>query len=249
MTTGLETVLVVGFGQACMDYVGHVPRYPAEDAKIELDELYAGCGGPAATALVTLARWGTETAFLGSISDDAFGVQIVRDLQKEGVDLSGLKITPGLSSQFAFIAVSRDAGQRTIFWRRSNAPEPTSDQVSLDPFPHARVLHIDGLMLSAAGAAAEAAQRRGMTVVMDAGTLRDGSLDLIAHVDVLIASEPFADALAGSGESYAQTLDKMKRMGPDQVVITLGSKGSVGLDGQGIPFLILNCIPVDTEFT
>ena len=73
-----------------------------------------------------------------------------------------------------------------------------------------------------------------MTVVMDAGTLRDGSLDLIAHVDVLISSEPFADALAHSGESYAQTLDKMKRMGPDQVVITLGSKGSVGLDGKGI---------------
>ncbi len=73
-----------------------------------------------------------------------------------------------------------------------------------------------------------------MTVVMDAGTLREGSLDLVARVDVLIASEPFAEAMAGSGESHEQTLKKMRQMGPRQAVITLGPKGSVGLDGSGM---------------
>lgn len=229
-----ESVQVVGLGQVCVDYVGHVPDYPTEDTKVELEGLFTGCGGPAATALVTLTRWGVRTSFLGSISDDAFGLRIVEGLQNEGVDISLLNVTPGLSSQFAFIAVSREAGQRTIFWQRSSAPELSPGHVGLEPFPNARILHVDGLMLEAAQAAAEQAVRRNMTVVMDAGTLRQGSLDLISRVHVLIASEPFAHALAGTDRSYEEVLQELREMGPRQVVITLGAKGSVGLDPDGI---------------
>ena len=39
MRKGLESVEVVGLGQVCVDYVGLVPTYPAEDSKIELRRL------------------------------------------------------------------------------------------------------------------------------------------------------------------------------------------------------------------
>ena len=87
-------------GQACVDYVGRVPVYPIEDSKMELEGLFTSCGGPAATALVTLAGLGVPTSFLGSIGDDPFGVQIADSLEKERVNISFLKITPGHSSQF-----------------------------------------------------------------------------------------------------------------------------------------------------
>ncbi|MFO7986871.1 MAG: PfkB family carbohydrate kinase, partial [Desulfatiglandaceae bacterium] len=190
-----QSVQVVGLGQACVDYVGRVPVYPAEDRKVELEEFFTSCGGPAATALITLGRLGVPTAFVGSVSDDPFGIRITDTLQKEGVNISALKVTPGYSSQFAFIAVTGDKGKRTIFWKRSNAPGLTAKDVSLNSFPHARILHVDGLMVEAAKAAAEQAKMRGLTVVMDAGNLREGSLDLISRVDILIASQPFAEAL------------------------------------------------------
>jgi len=229
-----ERVQVVGLGQVCVDYVGRVPGYPVEDSKTELEELFTSCGGPAATALVTLARSGVATSFLCSISDDPFGVQIVETLGKEGVDTSCLKITPGCTSQFAFIAVTRGEGKRTIFWSRSSVPELTPKEVSLDRFPEARILHLDGLMLDAGKEAALQARQRDMTVVMDAGTLRDGSLDLVKRVDVLIASEAFAEALAGDGGSVQSALKKLMKMGPREVVITLGARGSIGLDGHGM---------------
>jgi len=230
----LQSVQVVGLGQVCVDYVGRVPTYPVEDSKMELEGLFISCGGPAATALVTLANLRVPTSFLGSISDDPFGVQIVDSLEKEGVDISFLKITPGHSSQFAFIAVTVGDGKRTIFWNRSSAPELTPKEVLLDRFPGARILHIDGLMLDAGEEAAEQAKRRGMTVVMDAGTLREGTLDLVSRVDILIASEAFADALVGAEAPRQRALEKLRELGPRQVMITLGAKGSIGLDRNGI---------------
>jgi ribokinase len=227
-------VQVVGLGQVCVDYVGRLPGYPAEDSKTELGELFTSCGGPAATALVALARSGVSTSFLGSISDDPFGVQIIETLEKEEVDTSCLKITPGYTSQFAFIAVTRGEGKRTIFWSRSSAPELTPHDVSLDRFPHARILHLDGLMLDAGREAALQARERDMTVVMDAGTLREGSLDLVKRVDVLIASEDFAESLAGGGGSVQSALEPLMDMGPREVVITLGARGSIGLSGHGM---------------
>jgi len=221
-------------GQACVDYVGRVPAYPVEDSKIELEGLFISCGGPAATALVTLAKLGVPTSFLGSISDDPFGIQIADSLEKEGVNISFLKITPGRSSQFAFIVVTMGEGKRTIFWNRSSAPALTPKEVSLDRFPSARILHLDGLMLDAGKEAAEQAKNREMTVVMDAGTLREGTLDLVSRVDVLIASEPFADALVGVEAPRQKALEGLRELGPRQVVITLGAKGSVGLDRSGI---------------
>jgi ribokinase len=229
-----EGIQVVGLGQACVDYVGRVPGYPAEDSKIELEALYASCGGPAATALVTLARAGIAASFLGSISDDPFGVQIADTLKKEGVDTSCLKITPGCTSQFAFIAVTKGDGKRTIFWRRGSAPELSPDEVSLKRFPGARILHLDGLMVNAGKEAASQAKQRDMTVVMDAGTFREGTLDLVKRVDVLIASEAFAGPLFGPGGSYETVLEKLRAMGPRQAVITLGVRGSVGLDRHGM---------------
>jgi len=227
-------IQVVGLGQVCVDYVGHVPGYPVEDSKTELEGLDTRCGGPAATALVTLARAGIATSFLGSISDDPFGVQIVDALKEEHVDISCLKITPGHTSQFAFIAITRGKGQRTIFWRRGSAPELTPEEVSLDAFPNARILHLDGLMVNAGKEAALQAKQRNMTVVMDAGTLREGTLDLVTRVDVLIASKAFAEFLPGAGGSHQRALEKLRDLGPRQAVITLGDRGSIGLDQGGI---------------
>ena len=234
MERELQLVQVVGLGQACVDYVGRVPVYPVEDSKMELEGLFISCGGPAATALVTLARLGVPTSFLGSISDDPFGVQIADSLKEERVNISFLKITPGHSSQFAFIAVTIGEGKRTIFWNRSSTPELTPKEVSLDRFPGARILHLDGLMLDAGKEAAEQAKKRGMTVVMDAGTLREGTLGLLSRVDILIVSEPFADALVGAEAPRQKALEGLREMGPRQVVITLGAKGSIGLDRSRI---------------
>jgi ribokinase len=223
-----EDIEVVGLGQACVDYLGRVSSYPCEDGKVELLDLRSQCGGPASTALVTLSRLGVKTSFLGSISDDPIGVEILKGLRGGRVDLSSLKITPGHTSQFAFIAISRESGNRTIFWHRGSVPPLKKEDVDLSPFVGARVLHLDGLMIEASIEAARQAKARGLKVVLDAGTMRDGSLELVSQIDVLIASARFAVPLVGEDSPAEKALEALSPFGPKEIVITLGSKGSVG---------------------
>ena len=219
---------VVGLGQACVDYLGRVPSYPREDGKVELLDLQSQCGGPASTALVTLSRLGIKTSFLGSISDDPNGVEILKALRVDRVDVSFLKITPGYTSQFAFIAISRESGNRTIFWHRGSVPHLKKGEVDLSPFFKARVLHLDGLMIEASIEAARQAKAGGLKVVLDAGSMREGSLELVSQIDVLIASSRFATPLVGEDPPAEKALEALSRFGPQEIVITLGSRGSVG---------------------
>jgi sulfofructose kinase len=223
-----EDIEVVGLGQACVDYLGRVSSYPREDGKVELLDLQSQCGGPASTALVTLSRLGIKTSFLGSISDDPNGVEVVKGLKADQVDHSFLKITSGHTSQFAFIAVSRESGNRTIFWSRGSVPPLKKEDVDLSPFVGARVLHLDGLMIEASIEAARQAKALGLKVVLDAGTMREGSLELVSQIDVLIASARFAVPLVGEDSPAEKALEALSRFGPKEIVITFGSKGSVG---------------------
>jgi ribokinase len=220
---------VIGLGQASYDSLGLLASFPAEDEKIELAAVESQCGGPASTALVTLSRLGVRTSFLGAVGDDLAGMEIAKGLDAEEVESSFLKIRPGHTSQSAFIAITRGSGKRTIFWHRGSAPPLRKQEVDLSAFPNAELLHLDGLMIEASIEAARQAKARGMKVVMDAGTLREGSLELLPLVDTLIASERFASPLVGKETSPEQALRELSRFAPGELVITLGAKGSVGL--------------------
>jgi|GEM_PF-5756289 len=64
---------VYALGQCPLDYLGKIDAYPSPDTKCEFSNLVVQGGGPAATALVALARWGLSCAFAGVLGDDLFG--------------------------------------------------------------------------------------------------------------------------------------------------------------------------------
>lgn len=234
MESNASKIQVVGLGQACIDYLGAVPAYPQEDGKVEIQDLLMQRGGPASTALVTLARLGVPTAFLGCISDDPFGDDIRQGLIREGVELSNLKVKPGCASQFSFIAVNGERSSRTVFWHRGTLPRLTPLEVDLSPYSGARVFHTDGLMVEASLEGARQSRDMGMKVVMDAGTMRQGYRQLASLVDVLIASERIWSPLADPDYPPEEALETLSNWGPKQVIITLGSRGSVGWDGDRV---------------
>ncbi|MEJ2723269.1 MAG: PfkB family carbohydrate kinase [Deltaproteobacteria bacterium] len=144
-----------------------------------------------------------------------------------------LRVTPGYTSQFAFIAISKPVGRRTIFWNRGSVPHLKSKDVDLSPFSKADILHLDGLMLEASLEAARQAKALGLTVVMDGGTMREGTQELLSLVDVLIASERFAEPLLRPGEPPEKCIEALRTLGPPVVIVTLGSGGSIGESDKG----------------
>ena len=140
-------------------------------------------------------------------------------------------IQPESSSQVAFIAVEPASGRRTIFWHRGSASELPPDRLDREFIASARLLHLDGLKLEASLSAARMARQAGVPVVFDAGTLREGSLDLVALTDYLICSERFFKAFAPDTDVRAG-LVRLLALGPRQVAATFGERGSVGFDGR-----------------
>ena len=224
----IKKVDVVGLGQCCQDYIGIIEQYPAVDTKCEATGITIQGGGPVATALVALARWKLNCAFLGVTGDDQFGDEIQASLETEGIDIGGLISRPQSKSQVAFIVVEKGSGQRNIFWQRPEGPPLTAGEIDFDLVTHARVLHTDGLFPDAALEASRVARNAGVPVVVDAGTLRPGMLELAGRVDYFIASETFSRALVGR-DAPRQACRELQKMGPGLVCVTLGARGYVAL--------------------
>jgi ribokinase len=219
---------VYGLGQCCLDYIGLVDAYPPADAKCEVREMVVQGGGPTATALVALARWGVSCTFAGVVGDDPFGPVIRASLDDEGVGTSGLIVRSGSESQFSYIVAHPDTGTRTVFWRRPTGAPPGAHEIDLDLVRHAAVVHLDGLFMEASLAVATEARSAGAAVVVDAGSLRDGMLDLARRSSVFFASQRLAEALVG-GDKPLEACRRLAEFGPDLVGVTLGHRGYVAL--------------------
>ena len=223
---------VYALGQCPLDYLGKIEAYPPPDAKCEFSDLVVQGGGPAATALVALARWGLSCAFAGIIGDDLFGSMVKAFLDKEGIDTGGILVRKASESQFAFIVAEPGMGRRTIFWRRPTGPPLKPEELDFNIIRQARVVLTDGLFLEASIAACKAAKDAGVPVVVDAGTLREGILDLVPLSDYFVVSENFAKSLVGDNMPL-DACYKLAESGPRVTGVTLGDRGYVALaEGQ-----------------
>jgi sugar/nucleoside kinase (ribokinase family) len=92
---------------------------------------------------------------------------------------------------------------------------------------------VDTLEPAAVAAAAEEASKAGAKVLIDAGTLRDGVLEILPHCHYIVASETFAGQISG-GRSERSALEALMRYGPRAAVITLGERGCVALSDEGL---------------
>jgi ribokinase len=138
------------------------------------------------------------------------------------MDTSRLLVRPGMRSQRAFVAVERGTGRRTIFWRRPTGAPPSPPEIAP---PEARVFLCDGLYAEASVAAAKASKM----VVVDAGTLREGTRALLPLAQVFVASERFAIDFAGDARAACR---KIREAGAKVAGVTLGPRGYVALIGD-----------------
>jgi len=238
--------VAAGMGQCSLDVLFTVDAFPPPDAKIEFRDRAVQGGGPVATALVALARWGVGSRFAGVVGGDRFGARILAGLKREGIDTSANLVREHGTSQLAYICVERPTGRRTIFWCRPGGPPLGPDEIPAGFLRDQRVLHLDGSFHQTAGLLARQARALGIPVVLDAGSRKPGTEELIRHTDHLIASETFAGQMA-PGRPLAEQLRFLRSMGPAWVTITLGCRGSVSLwDAQPAYLPALPVRVVDT---
>ncbi len=230
---------VVGLGFCSYDRIFTVDAFPPQGGKTRiLGEEHHG-GGQVSTAMVALARLGARVRFIGRRGDDAEGELIETEMRAAGVDLTGLITVTGANSQQAYIFVPAAGGERSIFWRREPAIDLTADDLDPDWIPsEPHVLLIDGHEMDACLAAARLSQERGGRVVLDAEYVEARTAELIGLVDYLVADEGFCARLLGPEHAGSppsrEALERLRRLGPRRVVVTLGELGAVSWDGSDL---------------
>ncbi len=237
---------VIGIGACTADMLFVVPQLPAFGRSWRASQYLRQSGGPVATALVTLARLGVSTRFVGRVGDDPEGMFIREEFRKEGVDVSRLMLEPNVFSRAVLVLVDQTTGERCFTSRReTNTPLALSD-LDRQEIASAKVLHLDNAD-EASVQAAKWAKAAGVTVVLD-GTWHSEVLtkSLLPLVDVPIVSEAFAQGWM-PGASPEAIVQRLCEFGARIAVVTLGERGCVAKWEAGL--LTFPAFPVDVVDT
>jgi ribokinase len=186
-------------------------------------------GGKGANQAVAAARVGAAVALVGAVGADAFGTRLVRELEGEGVDTTGVVELPEASTGVAAIVVD-ERGENQIA-----VASGANRRLGAGEVEHA----LDRLDLSAAGCAlfsleiadeavvagARRAAALGMTVVVNPAPARPLPPELVALRPILTPNRHEAAELTGEADPAAAAARLEKSSGAPALV-TAGAGGA-----------------------
>jgi ribokinase len=221
--------LVVGLGRIGVAISGLGPNLPGVDARtVDLAALETTPAPGVAVALRAALRLGCRARAVGTHGADLLGQLARSALRDAGIDVELMRAVGTSACEVVMVA-----GDGTL---RSHYAGDAGEPVALDAataLGNASALLIDGTAPKEQLRAAELARHHKLPVIFDVSELRDGTGELIAGCDILLASEREASELAPRGE-LGDALAELLQMGPRAVVITLGAEGAIGRHGDQV---------------
>ncbi len=232
--------VVVG-GAINTDLVGRTARSPRQGETVTGTSFAMFGGGKGSNQAVAAARSGAIVAMVGGVGDDAFGDDRLADLVADGIDTAAVERIAGVSSGVALIEVEDGGDNRILYVPGATLlVEPERAVAALGAEPIAVLLLTLELEPAVIDALIGRARTDGAVVILNATPEPERAASLIDQVDALIVNETEALALAGDdGSSDTPASDwtaiatMFRDRGTQGVLITLGGKGALWVDGDG----------------
>jgi sulfofructose kinase len=212
-------------GIAVQDIIMRVETFPTPGTKVSASDFIVTGGGCAANAAVAVARLGGRATFAGPLGgkEDAVSARIVADLEKEGIDCSGVVRNAGATASVSLILLDAQ-GEKSIATRRGAGLGEALPKDVARLVADANGVLVDNRFPEFVTAVCHAAQARNIPIVIDldqATRVDDPLLALGRHV---IAS---AEALSGTtGETdFGAALARLARHAGGFLAVTDGPNG------------------------
>ena len=178
-------------GLATVDLVYVVDDLPPRNTKISVPGQHIAAGGPATNAAVTFAFLGGSSALATAVGQHPLGAVIRQDLDRFCVSVHDVMAdrqeTPPVSS----ILVIRGSGERTVVSANAHAFPPLAFEVDPDWLNHKSIVLVDGHYMRMCITATQYAHSRGIPVVLESGSWKEGMAGLLPYVDIAICSDDF----------------------------------------------------------
>ena len=214
---------IIAIGGGCIDHLSIVKRTPEgwEDCGVPLVQ----GGGPAATGATAIARLGASVELWAFTGDDYHGQMIRTELERDGVDISQIRVVPGYRSHCSYIEVDAETGERTIYGSGFGM-QPADINTFYDPerASRARALLVTAFVPETAIEAAKQVHANGGKVVADLFRVDGPVSEMVHHVDAIILPEFTVAPLVGSFD-IPRALHALAELGGNMPAVTVGPKG------------------------
>jgi len=233
LTSGKTTDLL-GLGIAPVDFFVSVEKYPVCGRKIDGvhgSNLIAG-GGPVPTALCTFSGLGGKASLIAAFGDDDWGKFARRELDRFGVDHRHCIIRKNCASALAFAWVEMRSANRTIVLDLSPRLFIKPSDIKLNNLPIPKLIHLDGRYVGACLKLARWGKNVGAKVMLDIGSVRNRVDSLFPFLDYLVCADQYALHYFKT-RSVEKAVRGFKKIGISEVVVSSGTKGSLGIDAEG----------------
>jgi sulfofructose kinase len=224
-----STFDVLGIGLNATDTLLLLREFPPYAGKIPFTEEILSPGGQVATAIVSCARLGLRTRYIGTVGDDLRGRIQWESLETTGVDISGVIVRENCPNQTAYILIDQRTGERTVLWQRPPCLRLSPDEISAEDVANARMLHLDGYDTDAAAKAASIARAAGIPVSLDVDTPYPHFDTVLKNVDYLVASSTWPARWTGETDPFVALSRLQNEFKFKVAAMTLGEYGSMAL--------------------
>lgn len=232
------------FGSLNMDLVVNTRKMPSRGETVVGESFFANPGGKGANQAVAASKLGGRVHMAGAVGDDAFGKQMLEELQGYGVDISCVRTVAGRETGVAVIIV-QDGDNRIILNSGANASAGRDDAEALLKNAKANDIFLTQLEndIDVAGYALRRAKEKGLYTILNPAPANAAIAPYLKYVDLITPNKGESELLSGE-KDYVLAAEKTR---VENVVVTLGAEGYY-YKGKGVCFKgeCIKIRPVDT---
>ena len=219
------TLLFVGRSTFDLGYA--CPSYPAETGKLSATHFWSGAGGGALNAAVTARALGSAVRLVTLLGAGPFAAAVRDELKRFDVAFEDHADAAAEVLPVSSIVLVPASGSRTIVDQQpSQVPARAPDVARL--FGGVELVLTDGFLPGLAIPLCREARAQGIPVVLDGGSWKPWSGEILPHVDCTIVSERFRP----DGKEVADVLAAIHALGPTQAAVTRGERSLSWSEGE-----------------
>ena len=195
-----------------------------------------GAGGKGANQAVAAQRLGGDVKFICKVGRDIFGDNSIAQYEKEGLDVSSI-LRSDKPSGVALISVDQNAENCIVVASGANGDltEADIDTCAKDLRECAILLLQLETPIPTVLKAAKIAHEAGATVVLNPAPACPLPEEMFRYIDLFIPNETELSTFSGIPVDDVASAEKaaaaMQAKGVGKLIVTMGSKGSLILDG------------------
>lgn len=219
-------IVVIGSSNTDMTIKGD--RLPKPGETVLGGEFRMGPGGKGANQAVAAQRLGADVSFICKVGRDIFGDNAIAGYQKEGIDCSRI-LRSDKASGTALILVDGNAENCIAVAPGANAdltPEDVDSVADVIRSADYLILQLE-IPVESVLRAAKIAHEAGVYVILNPAPACHLPDELFGYISLITPNQTESALLSGVGDNLDAAVEKLMQLGVKDVVVTLGSKGSL----------------------